>query len=337
METLHEQRRWPYRELTTHTRLAYASYMRWKGRWRRGEPVVRKPGPKKALPLDLKSLACDLQALRHGAQRTAGTGALYARYRLAVSRRALGRRVRWARLETHRREREQQMKIEWHVPGLVWSMDPTHGEAHLLHVVQDLASRYKFDPRVERSLPGDRIGQSMERLFAQYGPPLFLKRDNGSNLNEGAVDEVLGRWGVMPLNSPVHYPPYNGGIERAVREIKEQLMLHPNRHSPCAAGLSAQECNHKRRPCLGGRTSCEVFGTRYQAMSVYTARKRREVFDWIKAEQARILHDQMDAPLKNPGAAWRRAVETWLLRSRAVTLTQNGKVLPCFPEKRSHK
>jgi hypothetical protein len=89
IETVHDQSRWPYRELTRQTRVAYASYMRWKGRWRRGEPLVRNPGPQKALPLDLQSLTCDLQALRHGARRTAQTGLLYARYRPFLSRRGL--------------------------------------------------------------------------------------------------------------------------------------------------------------------------------------------------------------------------------------------------------
>ena len=48
----------------------------------------------------------------------------------------------------------------------------------------------------------------------------MLKRDNGSNLNHQAVDEVLSRYLVIPLNSPPHDPPYNGGMECAVRELK---------------------------------------------------------------------------------------------------------------------
>jgi hypothetical protein len=41
---------------------------------------------------------------------------------------------------------------------------------------------------------------------------------------------VLARYGIMPLNSPPHYPPYNGGMECAVRELKtplrEKILAH---------------------------------------------------------------------------------------------------------------
>jgi hypothetical protein len=58
------------------------------------------------------------------------------------------------------------------------------------------------------------------------GRPLVLKRDNGSNLNHQAVDEVLARYLVLPLKSPPHYPPYNGAIECAVRELVEKIFDH---------------------------------------------------------------------------------------------------------------
>jgi hypothetical protein len=49
---------------------------------------------------------------------------------------------------------------------------------------------------------GETVGVRLEQLFLQHGPPLVLKRDNGSNLNQQAVDEVLARYLVLPLNSP---------------------------------------------------------------------------------------------------------------------------------------
>ncbi len=51
----------------------------------------------------------------------------------------------------------------------------------------------------------------------------MVKRDNASNLDQQAVDEVLARYLVMPLNSPLHYPPYNGGMECAVGKLKTPL------------------------------------------------------------------------------------------------------------------
>jgi hypothetical protein len=79
---------------------------------------------------------------------------------------------------------------------------------------------------------GETVAGRLEHLFIQHGPPLVLKRDNGSNLNQRAVDEVLARYLVLPLNSPPHYPPYNGGMECAVRELKTPLVEQILAHGP---------------------------------------------------------------------------------------------------------
>ena len=51
-----------------------------------------------------------------------------------------------------------------------------------------------------------------------------MKRDNGSNLNHQAVNELLSEYMVLPLNSPTYYPQYNGGIENSQSIIKSALM-----------------------------------------------------------------------------------------------------------------
>ncbi len=163
------------------------------------------------------------------ASAAGASGRVYRQYHTQVSRRELQ-----ALTETVRRELAQQRQaalrhITWHVPGLVWSLDDAelarfaHHTLHL-HQVQDLASRYKFTPWVGERVLGETVAVRLEHLFLQHGPPLVLKRDNGSNLNQQAVDEVLARYLVVPLNSPPHYPPYNGGMECAVRELKTPLV-----------------------------------------------------------------------------------------------------------------
>jgi len=89
-----------------------------------------------------------------------------------------------------------------------------------LHQVQDLASRYQSTPWVGERALGETVAVRLEQLFWRHGPPVVLKRDNGSNLNHQAVDEVLARYLVIPLNSPPHDPPYNGGMECAARDRK---------------------------------------------------------------------------------------------------------------------
>jgi transposase InsO family protein len=107
-------------------------------------------------------------------------------------------------------------------PLLLRSSGLAHHTWHLRQV-EDLASRYKFTPRAGEHVWGETVAVHLEQLFLRHGPPLVLKRDNGSNLNQQAVDEVLARYLVLPLNSPPHYPPCNGGIECAVRELKTPL------------------------------------------------------------------------------------------------------------------
>jgi YD repeat-containing protein len=88
-----------------------------------------------------------------------------------------------------------------------------------------------------------------------------LKRDNGSPFNHHAVDELLARCGVLPLNNPPHFPRYNGGMEKGIRDFKaalEKRLLPPSRVSPefiSAVELTAHELNHQSSRCLNGRTA----------------------------------------------------------------------------------
>ena len=90
--------------------------------------------------------------------------------------------------------------------------------------MQDVTSKYKFEPLVRKgSITGGEIAQHLKRLFEQFGAPLFLKRDNGSNLNSKEVADLLKEFKVIPLNSPTYYPQYNGAIEHAQGEAKREL------------------------------------------------------------------------------------------------------------------
>jgi transposase InsO family protein len=293
-------------------------------------------------------LRVHLYRLKHGRQRSRGVGRLYQQYQGQISRRDLQ-----ALTETVRREFAQQRqaalrRITWHFPGLLWSLDDAELvrlASHQLHLhqVQDLASRYKFTPWVGERVLGESVAGRLERLFLRHGPPLVLKRDNGSNLNHQAVDEVLARYLVIPLNSPPHYPPYNGGMECAVRELKTLLVEKILAGSPVPesqvqvwAEVLAHELNHRSRGCLDGQVACEVFQDAKPALKAYTLRKRKETFDWIN-ELTMTLIQVLAVHTQRPGETARRlAVETWLQRNGVITITQNKKVLPVFLEQFAH-
>jgi hypothetical protein len=153
----------------------------------------------------------------------------------------------------------------------------------------------------------------------------------------------LARYRVIPLNSPPHYPPYNGGMECAVREMKIPLVekilasgLLLESQVQVWAEVLAHELNHRSRPCLHGQVACKVFHDAKPALKIYTLRKRKETFDWINELTTALIqvlpvHTQSQAE-----TARRLAVETWLQRNGVITITQNQKVLPVFLEQFAH-
>ena len=195
---LNQQVRWPYQRLCESVGLPYANFRRWKHRIGCGQPVLLKPGPKKVAPLDLDELRGDVCRLDHGSERSRGVGSLYRQYQSQVSRRDLAMLAATVRGNLLQHQQAELRHLTWHVPGLIWSLDDAElarfddRKLHL-HQVQDLASRYKFAPLVGEQVLGAAVALQLEQLFERYGPPMVLKRDNGSNLNHQVVDELLCR------------------------------------------------------------------------------------------------------------------------------------------------
>ncbi|MBN1269390.1 MAG: APC family permease [Kiritimatiellae bacterium] len=180
-------------------------------------------------------------------------------------------------------------------------------------------------------LRGAQIAEHLEQLIEFYGAPLIPKHES--------VDAVIAKHLIVPLDSPPRYPPYNGAIEYGQREFKELLeKRYPDAQQVLAAQSSAvQELNHHPKPCLDGRVPCAVLQESREVMKSYTRPKRKEVIGWIRREVLVILQSMGErASVRACDAAWRRAVETWLHRNGAITVSVNGDVLPCYPKKRSH-
>lgn len=345
---LKQQVRWPYRRLSKSVGVSYANFRRWKRRRACGQPICFPPGPKKVVPLHLDELRGDVGRLEHGGQRSRGVGQLYRQYQSQISRRDLEVLTETVRRELLQQHQAELRHLTWHVPGSVWSLDDAElarFDDHLLHLhqVQDLASPYKFTPLGGGPVLGESVALHLEQLFLQHGPPLVLKRDNGSNLNHQAVDKVLARYLVIPLNSPPHYPPYNGGMECAVREVKTPLVEKIFVGRPITASqvqvwaeVLAHDLNHRCRPCLEGKVACEVFHQAKPALKVYTLRKRKETLDWINELTTLLIRVWAVRTPRQAETARRLAVETWLQRNGVITVSQNPKVLPIFPEKFAH-
>ena len=331
------------------------SLRRWRGRQRRGTPLLSVPGPAKVAPLELETLMSDLLMLAHGRHRTAGTGALYERFREQLSRRVIRELAALLRREHWRRVAAEQRRIVWLTPGLVWGMDDMEMLAAELGLavegkffwnqIRDLASRYQFEPLTTITLAtGAIVAARLRAMFAKYGPPLFMKMDNHGNLNNARVNGALGEWLVIPLNSPTHYPPYNGGMEKGQDEFQRVLKTKfAGREWPVmtkeeaanvlqlGSDVAAHDLNQRLRPCLKGASArhCFEVGKRDRRY-YYNRNQRREVFEEIRAMASLAMAETKLTGRRAADAAWRLAVETWLRREGHITVSVGGKVLPYF-------
>lgn len=354
VETTHAELGGTYREIGAAVGTPLRSLRRWRGRQRRGAPLLSVPGPAKVAPLELGTLLSDLLTLAHGRHRTAGTGALYERFREQLSRRVIGELAELLRREHWRQVAAEQRRIVWLTPGLVWSMDDMEMLAAELELAvtgkffwnqtRDLASRYQFEPLTTTALAtGAIVATRLRALFAKYGPPLIIKLDNHGNLNNAPVDGALGECLVIPLNSPPYYPPYNGNMEKGQDEFQRALKTKfLGRKWPAMTAeeavnvlqlgseVAAHDLNQRPRPCLKGVSARHCFEVGKRDLRYYDRNQRREVFEEIRAMASLAMAETGLTGQRVASAAWRLAVETWLRREGHITVSVNGKVLPYY-------
>jgi len=329
----------PYAMICRAIRIPLSTLGRWRSRQREDRPLLNRPGPKKVEPFDPSVLETKIGMLGHGRKRSAGTTELYQRYRFRVSRRELGQMVAQVRQDLVADHRRNLRRIQWQTPGIVWAMDGTEYDMGLadkiyLYNMQDLGSRYKFLPLAGEYPVGEEIAGYLSEKFDRYGPPLVLKRDNEGNLNHTAVNAVLEEFLVLPLNSPEYYAPYNGAIEESQREVKRCLrekfalgLPECQDHVSAYAEAAVHDLNHRIRPCLEGRTSCQVFFAPADK-PVFMRRERRDIYDMIMDKAERILSAMKQSGTAIKETAWRIAVESWLKSRGFIKVHINQKCHP---------
>lgn len=348
VEQVKQELRAPYKAVCRELGVSRSSLLRWKSRRQAGKAVVSQPGPAKVEPLNLDALHEEILELAHGRQRTRGAGALYDRYGDRISRRDLHALVEATRRELRQEAQALERRINWLVPGTVWSMDDTrkhwleNGFGHM-HLVMDLASRYNLRALGnEVQANGNLVAGNLEDLFRQYGPPLFMKMDGGSNFKHHEVRNLLGDFGVIPLVSPRHYPPYNGGVERQHQELMRHLAARIGnetvsvRELRLECDLTGHEVNHKRRRSLGDRTACYTLECGRHQRDRFGRRERKEVFEEIKTLAVDIAEQLNQHTLALAETAFRYAAETWMQSNNMIRVTRNGEVLPIFYRFQSH-
>ena len=348
VETLKERTCQPYMKICDSLRIKYPTFKRWRKRVKLKLPLVRLPGPKKVEPIHAGKIADDIQNLKHCQKRSHGTGRLYSIHKSSISRRELQHLVAMARFDAYVEHRKNLRRIQWLVPGVIWSMDDTEfgydesGRKLYLHNMLDLSSTYKFNPIAGEFACGEGISAHLERHSSKYGPPLFLKRDNHGNLNHKLVNETLDKYFVIPLNSPTYYPQYNGGIEQFQYEfkkvIRDKMCPYDNCHRDhfgAYADAAVNEINHLPRRTLRGQNACNVFFEKKNNVK-FNIRERRLIYDWILEKTNGIFVRMGDSSKTAFQSAYRIAVETWLRMKGFIIVSIGGKVLPYFLGEMGH-
>ena len=326
-----------YKAQAGHNGIATRSFYRKIGRLKGNKPMLQKPGPKK-IQFDLQHLFGTIQRLPHSPKRTVGLGLLHASWANFISRRDIQDLARLSRWEARANNLAQMRRVTWLLPGTVWSFDDTHigydehGRKLYNTTGIDLASKYLFDPLLGTPCRGEQIADHLDRLCRRFGAPLFLKVDNGSNLNSHEVQNIMSDHGIIPLNSPTYYPPYNGTVEHMNGELKTainhnaQFQDIPTEHKEAYLAGYIHDINHNERRCLKTRHACQHFGNGRLRVKFYK-RMRREIIGEVQTIREEILGEIDQPNARDTAVAHCRACETVMLKHGLINVHQNGQEL----------
>jgi transposase InsO family protein len=231
---------------------------------------------------------------------------------------------RFRRSHRHR-QRARLATLHWLRVGAVWSLDfawppqPIEGRYPRLLSVRDLASGYHLVWRPAPDETGETAAGVLAGLFAEHGPPLVLKSDNGSGFRGGKVKELLAAHGVLALPSPPRTPEYNGSVEAGIGAAKGRTEENAARRgAPGAWTWEDVEAARQQGNVFGqspidpGRSPAEV----WQAREPLRAQERTAltaVAEQMREEEERA--EEVNGPQGEAGqeapqkdAIWRRVL-----------------------------
>ena len=189
--------------------------------------------------------------------------------------------------------------LTWPVVGSVWAIDFTgprpaiEGRYPYLLAVRDLASGRQLLWRPVEAATAEVARDALAALFAEHGPPLVMKCDNGSPFTAAAAGELLAAHGVVALYSPPRWPRYNGSVEAGIGSLKDRTDARAARAGRAgewtcddAAGACA-EANALSRPRgASGPSPDELWSARRPITAAERAAFRASVEALPNAQQA---------------------------------------------------
>jgi transposase InsO family protein len=283
-------------------------------RWRR--QLERDPAPRGRPPQCATREERNLvyQFLK---DRGASTPLVAVRAAFPQLRRAdIGDLLRRFRRVTRRRAQQYQSRLEWRRAGAVWAADfkerrePLEGRYGWILSIKDLASGFQLTWQPLAEATATAVRTIYTELFAEHGPPLVIKSDNGGQFKADEIKGLLAEYRVIPLYSPKRHPQYNGGVERANGQLASyQEAVAQARRRP--AGPTCDDAERARQLANGlahplgwrGPAAQQIWDERAPLTLVERAEfmalvvERRNVArdEWQFAPNADLTHDQAAA------------------------------------------
>jgi transposase InsO family protein len=322
----------PVIQVTRYLAVSDRTVRRWRSRTCRSRTTGPEPRGRPPQPATRADRNTVYQFLR---ERGAGTPLVAVQAAFPHLRRAdLSEIVRRYRRVIRRQRQRHQSRLLWLRTGAVWAADfkerrePIEGRYAWILAVKDLASRCQLAWLPVEEATAQTVQAMYSQLFADHGPPLVLKSDNGGPFRDEATKRLLAAQRVVPLYNPRRRPAYNGGVERANGQLagyQEALAAFRGRAGAptCADSAGARTlANDLARPeGWQGPTAAQLWQRR-----IPLAPHERDAFLCEVAQrraQARSdLHLPADGPLEHyPQAAVdRRAVRDTLVSQNLLAI-----------------
>jgi transposase InsO family protein len=202
-------------------------------------------------------------------------------------------------------------ELIWSRAGAVWAMDYTKPPSAVdgiykdILVVRDLASGMEVESLPVPVETGFATAAALEDLFIRHGAPIAIKRDNGGTLKSFEVAQLLKRYGVEVLPSPVRKPQYNGSCEAGNGAIKTRAHHVASRngrpgHWTCDDVEEARRLSNSTARPLGpkGPSPLQSWACRKRVTTGDRRRFRRRVQlnakEIRRKEEERMLSGELD-------------------------------------------
>lgn len=236
--------------------------------------------------------------------------------------------------------------LTWHKPGRVWAVDHAHppapidddggGRAALLSV-RDLASGMQVAWQAVADETVETTAVALAALFAEHGPPLVLKSDNGSAFKSEELQTLLGEHGVLWLPSPPRAPWYNGACEAANGHEKRRSAFFAAQRG-CDDDWTTADLEHARwqgnwlvRPYGHlGPTHAELWKHRQPIQPL----ERDQLAEAVAKHRARVLAELSPNDQHHEHHVLRQAVRRALLELGLLTITRRSIPLPLNAKKK---